>query len=197
MTNYWVALYNALAFQVWMRIIQDQPQQQRQHFSCASKGFTLIEILVVMVVIAILVTLAVPSYKAQRRRAEKVVCISQMRVLHTAFDNYMADQKRWPQMPGGIFESPEETDFWKWWILTMEPYGGGESFWLCPSDKVQKESKDEYNGSYLPTQFDAHHHTPYRWGNQPWLLERGNFHLKGAHVMMPDGSIHNSIDIYR
>lgn len=161
-----------------------------------NEGFTLIEILVVLVVIILLVSIGVPSYQAHRRGAEKAVCMSQMRGLHVAFDNYMTDNNQWPQMPSGIIESDKESDFWKWWILTMTPYGGDEGFWLCPSDKLDRESADEYNGSYLPTQFDAHHHTPYRWANQPWLLERGNLHKKGAHIMFPDGSIHSSMDVF-
>ena len=99
-------------------------------------------------------------------------------------------------MPQSVSESEEESDFWKWWILTLEPYGAVEQIWLCPSDKVRKESKDDYNATYLPSQFDSHHHTPYRWANQPWLMERGNLHKKGAHIMLLDGSIQNSNDVF-
>jgi prepilin-type N-terminal cleavage/methylation domain-containing protein len=161
-----------------------------------SIGFTLIELLVTMGIIAILVSIAIPSYKAFRRKAEKAVCLSQMRTIHVALDNHIQDKNYWPQMPKGVFDSTEETDFWKWWILTLEPYGAGESVWLCPSDKVRREAKEEYNGSYMPAQFDDHHFTPYRWAGQPWLVERGDLHKKGAHIMMPDGSIHSSQDAY-
>lgn len=161
-----------------------------------TKGYTLIELLMTIAMIAILVSIAIPSYKAYRIKAEKAVCLSQMRTIHVALDNHVQDKNHWPQMPAGIFESTDETEFWKWWILTLEPYGAGEWVWLCPSDKARKESKDEYNGSYLPTQFDGHHFTPYRWANQPWLMERGNLHKKGAHIMFPDGSIRDSMDAY-
>jgi len=179
-----------------MKVNQVTVNQKKDISLAYCRAFTLIELLVVIAIIALLVAIGVPSYKAQRRSAEKVVCMSKMRGLHMAFDSYMTDKNHWPQMPAGIFESEDESEFWKWWILTMSPYGGDEPYWLCPSDKVRKESEDEYNGSYLPTQFDDHHHTPYRWANQPWLLERGNLHRKGAHIMMPDGSIHSSKDVF-
>ncbi|MCF6313352.1 MAG: type II secretion system GspH family protein [Verrucomicrobiales bacterium] len=160
------------------------------------KAFTLLELVVTITIIAVLATLSIPGFKSQRNKAETVVCMSHMRGLHVAFDSYMIDKNHWPQMPEAIFLSDNDSDFWRWWILTMTPYGGDETFWLCPSDKVMKESKDEYNGSYLPTRFDAKHHTPYRWANQPWLLERGNLHKKGAHILMLDGSIHSSQDVF-
>lgn len=158
-------------------------------------AFTLIELLLAIVIIAILVSIAIPSYKAYRRKAEKAVCLSQMRVIHTGLDNHIQDKNSWPQIPDDIFYG-DETEFWKWWALTLEPYGVGETVWLCPSDKVRRESEDEYNGSYMPAKFDAHHFTPYRWAGQPWLVERGDLHKKGAHIMMPDGSIHSSRDAY-
>lgn len=160
------------------------------------RAYTLVEILVTMVIIAVLAAIAVPSYRAQRRSAEKAVCISQMRVIHVALDNFMLDKHHWPQIPDKYFYVDDEADFWKWWILTLEPYGAGENVWLCPSDKLQRESADEYNGSYMPAKFDAHNSTPYRWAGQPWLVERGKLHKQGAHIMFPDGSIRNSSEVY-
>ncbi len=179
-----------------MRVIKQRQELEVGPQKLSAKAFTLIELLVVIAIIALLVAVSVPSYEAFRKRGEKAVCISQMRILHSALDSYMLDNKHWPQMPDNVFGAKKETDFWKWWILTLDPYGGGEAFWLCPSDKVRKEAKTEYNGSYMPAQFDSHNFTPYRWAGQPWLIERGNLHRKGAHIMMPDGSIHSSQDVY-
>ena len=161
-----------------------------------TRGFTLLELLVVISIIAILIGIAIPSFAALQRRAYKAVCISHMRIIHIALDAHMLDKNQWPQIPVDIFESDGENEYWKWWILTLEPYGASDTVWLCPADKVQKESMDEYNGSYLPAQFGSHHFTPYRWATQPWLLERGRLHKKGAHIMMSDGSIRNTSDAF-
>ena len=161
-----------------------------------SQGFTLIELLVVIIVIALLAGIAIPSYKYFIRRAEKATCMSQMRVIHTALDSYLLDKQHWPQIPEDIFFSNDENAYWEWWILTLEPYGPNEYTWLCPSDKIHRESKDEYSGSYMPAKFDAHHFTPYKWASQPWLMERGKLHNGGAHIMFPDGSILSSEEVF-
>ena len=179
-----------------MKSIKDHPRQRRAKDLLSSGGFTLLEILIALTVIAILMSVSVPSYEAYRQRANKAVCISHMRNLHSALDSYIMDNNHWPQIPEGIFVASDESVFWEWWIRTLEPYGGIDTFWLCPADKIRKESPDEYNGSYLPTKFDAHQFTPYRWGGQPWLIERGNLHKKGAHIMFPDGSVRNSSEVY-
>ncbi len=161
-----------------------------------SRGFTLLELLMSIVVIAILAGIGIPSYSSYRRRAEKAVCLSQMRVIHVALDTYLADNRQWPQIPGDIFFSDDESLFWEWWIKALAPYGASQQTWLCPSDKLQRESKDKYSGSYMPAKFDSHHFTPYRWAGQPWLMERGKLHPGGAHIMLPDGSIHGSEDVF-
>lgn len=146
-----------------------------------------------LAIVGLLAGIAIPSYGVFKRRAAKVTCISHMRAIHVGFDGYMQDKNMWPQMPARAIEF-DETEFFGWWIGILEPYGAGEAHWLCPLDKVQMDNskkKKEYAGSYIPTMFDSHSFTPLRW-NQPWLLERGDFHGKGAHVMMPDGSVFES-----
>ena len=68
--------------------------------------------------------------------------------------------------------------------------------WICPSDRSQERvltqaENTDRKGSYAISPFDDKPQTPFRW-NQPWALERGNLHGKGAHMLMPDGSVHDS-----
>lgn len=159
-------------------------------------AFTMLELLVTLVVIAILAALAFQAFRAMKQRAEKARCIGNLRTLHTAFDGYILDKNRWPQMPAEAIDY-DESQFFGWWVKELEPYGAGQESWVCPSDKVVKEASSSANpffaGSYIPTMFDAHDFTPFRW-NQPWLMERGAFHAKKGHVLMPDGSVRDSLD---
>lgn len=153
-----------------------------------TKGLTFTEIMVALVIVGILASIIVPAVTSYRKKAEKVVCISNLRALHTAFDSYILDINRWPQMPAEAINF-DESEFFRWWIDELIPYGVGEETWLCPSDKVQAEADpEEFAGSYIPTLFDQHRFSPMRW-NQPWLIERGDFHGKCPHVLMPDGSV--------
>jgi type II secretory pathway pseudopilin PulG len=147
--------------------------------------------MVVLAIVAVLIAIGFPSFHYFKRHAEKAVCISHLKSLHTGFDAYLLDKNRWPQMPAEAIEF-DDSEFFEWWIKELEPYGIGDTLWLCPSDKFAKEDKDHHSGSYIPTLFDTHQFSPHRW-NQPWLMERGDFHRKGAHVLMPDGSITTSL----
>ena len=159
-----------------------------------ARGATLVELLLVVVVLSIMALLFVSVSGTFKKRAEKAKCLSHMRTLHTAFVGHLTDKGHWPQMDENE-KNWGESEFFEFWITSLEPYGVGADTWLCPSDKVYLEfrenKKDVFLGSYVPTPFDKSPGTPFRWG-QPWLVERGDFHGKGSHMLMPDGSVQDS-----
>lgn len=61
--------------------------------SFPSAGFTLIELLVVISIIALLVALLLPALGAARVAARRAQCGTQMRSLHQALSNYLADNR--------------------------------------------------------------------------------------------------------
>ena len=62
----------------------------------SKKGFTLIELIVVMAVIAILVTLAVHSFSGYTKRAKMIKLKNDARVISDASDRYYIDHGDWP-----------------------------------------------------------------------------------------------------
>lgn len=160
------------------------------------RAFSLVELLVIIGVAALLVGAAIPISDLFVKRAKKVRCISNMRTLHAALAGHITDKGQWPQMEEGRFDFTEE-DFFQFWVEATEPYGMSQEAWRCPSDRALEERmgllKDRTFGSYVVTRFDKQAATPYRW-NQPWAMERGNLHGKGAHILLPDGSIHESMN---
>lgn len=158
------------------------------------------ELLVVIGIGLLLFSLTFPISDTFKKRAEKAACISHMRALHSSFSAHLTDKGHWPQLPDDGEKEWTESLFFKFWITTLEPYGASPETWLCPSDKVLLQTKksnagkkDQYFGTYVPTPFDKSPSSPIRW-NQPWLLERGNFHGKGGHMLMPDGTVHDSMN---
>jgi prepilin-type N-terminal cleavage/methylation domain-containing protein len=59
-------------------------------------GFTLVEIMIVVSVIALLATLAVPAFLRARQRAQNTRFINSLRVLRDAFDTYAAEHQGYP-----------------------------------------------------------------------------------------------------
>lgn len=157
-------------------------------------GFTLLELLVSVGLIIVLLALAAPIADSFLRQAKKAKCLSHMRTIHAGFAAHVEDKGRWPQMDPDKFDFTDD-EFFRFWIQAVEPYGVAPEAWICPSDRnpalLDKKEAAEFYGSYVPTRFDDSPATPFRW-NQPWLMERGDLHGKGAHIIMPDGSITES-----
>lgn len=160
------------------------------------RGFTVTELLVTIGVIALLASLTVPLYESFRERARKAKCISNLRNIHTGLLGYVTDKGRWPQMEEDKYKFTEE-EFFQFWVDATEPYGCGEDSWVCPSDRalerLSPQKRKTYFGSYVTTRFDDKPQTPFRW-NQPWTMERGNFHGQGQHILLPDGSVHSALN---
>lgn len=53
-----------------------------------ARGFTLVEIMVVVFIIALLVTLALPSWMNARSRAQTRTCVANLRQIHQAKEMY-------------------------------------------------------------------------------------------------------------
>ncbi len=60
-------------------------------------GFTLIELMIVMAIIAILATLAIPSYVIAIRHAREAVLKEDLMVMREAIDSYTMDKQKAPQ----------------------------------------------------------------------------------------------------
>lgn len=56
-----------------------------------SKGFTLVEIMIVVAIIGLLAAIAIPNFIKARNQARKNICISNMRTLYHALEEYMID----------------------------------------------------------------------------------------------------------
>jgi general secretion pathway protein G len=82
----------------------------RQHES----GFTLIELIIVMAIIGILASLAIPAFKGALRHAREAVLKTDLQTMRAAIDSYTMDKQKAPQslddlvQDGYLREIPED-----------------------------------------------------------------------------------------
>ena len=60
------------------------------------RGFTLIELMVVMTIIALLISVVVPDYIGKMRRAEEAVLQENLMLMRDSLDKHYADTGRYP-----------------------------------------------------------------------------------------------------
>ena len=67
-----------------------------QRRACAAAGFTLIEVLVVMLIITILAGISLGIYNNSITNAREAVLRQNLHVMREAMDRYYADKNKWP-----------------------------------------------------------------------------------------------------
>lgn len=65
--------------------------RQKMRRAQDQKGFTLVELMVVVVILGILVAIAVPLYNAQTEKAKKATCFANQRMIESAAVQYTLD----------------------------------------------------------------------------------------------------------
>src|SRR5437773_9510214 len=81
----------------------------------ARAGFTLVEVLVVMIILAILAAVVVPRVVGRTEDARRSRAVSDVEALGTALDLYKADSGRYPATEQGLqalSESPGDVKKW-------------------------------------------------------------------------------------
>ena len=161
-------------------------------------GFTLIELVIVIAMLGMLTALVFPALTPMRDRAERVVCIGNLRSLYVSLNTYLIDNKHWPQVPDDI----DQTQLPKFWVQALSNYGATEKVWTCPSLKRRYTEKPENfleypEIHYMPGEFDANPLTPHKWPAMPWAMEIGSMHGDGNMIIRADGGLRNLNDLLK
>jgi type II secretion system protein G len=76
-----------------------------QHRPPPRTGFTLIELIVVMAIVALLVSIAAPRYVASVERARETSLLASLSTMRQAIDQYAADRGHYPRSLDDLVQS--------------------------------------------------------------------------------------------
>ncbi|MCS7181316.1 MAG: DUF1559 domain-containing protein, partial [bacterium] len=116
-------------------------------------GFTLVEMLVVIAIIAILAAFLLPALSGARERARRTTCINNLRQFGIAYEMYAEDHyERFPDQPAALYAGSSNSS-----LKTIYPYyiKSTKIFW-CPSSmnrRLSPPTKDigQYNQTLPPS----------------------------------------------
>ncbi len=129
------------------------------------RGFTLVELLIVIGIIALLISILLPSLQRARQSANKIKCLSNLKMIGVAMYMYANDNKGYyPATASFLQQNPDDYIFWQQPASAWDPsqysyparprtldngalvkYMGNHfnaSNWICPSDDLSIHPKN-------------------------------------------------------
>ena len=111
-------------------------------------GFTLVELMIVMAIIGILATLAIPSYVTAIRHAREAVLKEDLHLMRAAIDSYTMDKQKAPQSLDDLVQE----GYLK--VIPDDPFTHSKDTWVAETsdamyslDQTEPGVNDVHSGS--------------------------------------------------
>jgi len=128
-------------------------QRKREKKVLCQQGFTLVEIMIVVVILGLLVGLVGPKIFKQFEKAEKGTAKAQIEMLGTAVDTFRLDMRRYPKDLEELIKKPSDDKNWDGPYLKKEmPIDPWEHPYIykCPGDEGRDYDIMSYGADGLP-----------------------------------------------
>jgi general secretion pathway protein G len=104
------------------------------------RGFTLVELMIVMAVIGILLTIAIPAYLQAIKKAKEAVLKEDLHTMRTAIDQYTVDKEKAPQ---GL-EDLVQAGYLK--IIPIDPMTSRNDTWMTSESDTLTDINETQGG---------------------------------------------------
>jgi general secretion pathway protein G len=128
--------------------LRDSIRRMKLRIRSGEGGFTLMELIIVMAIIAILVSISVPIYANMIRRAKEAVLREDLHTLRTAIDSYTVDKEKAPES----LEDLVQAGYLK--AVPVDPMTQSSETWITSEtdtmtdiDETQAGMNDVHSGS--------------------------------------------------
>jgi general secretion pathway protein G len=108
-----------------------------------TQGFTLLELMIVVSIVGILSTLAVPSYQSSVVKAKEAALRQDLSTLRDVLDQHKADQGKYPLSLSSLVASGYLRG------IPKDPFTGATTTWQEISDPVEGGVVDVFSGAEL------------------------------------------------
>ncbi len=178
--------------------------------SIKSRGFTLLELLASLAIIATLVSLVVVYLGDVKKKAGIAGCMANLRTIHVGLTAQHQDTHRWPEVPDSV--RGNDDSYSNFWRVTLKPYGVAEKSWRCPTSAQtvkRTPEQDKIDIDYSPAEFGdviqgqgqsglvQTEFGPFEFPKQPWVVESGDFHGDGNLLITTSGETISLNEFYR
>jgi general secretion pathway protein G len=120
------------------KVDADQSARRSSAGACRLRGFTFIELMVVLTIIVVLVTMAIPIYQKSILRAKESVLKNNLFTIRTVVDNYTYDKQKAPQTLRDLVTEGYLRD------VPMDPMTGSNQSWkTIMEDATQSVNQSE------------------------------------------------------
>jgi general secretion pathway protein G len=107
------------------------------------KGFTLVELMIVVAIVGILATISVPSYQASLMKARETVLRQDLFTIRELLDQHRADKGKYPTSLGALVANGYLR------VVPKDPFTNSTDTWQEISEPTEGGVFDVYSGSDL------------------------------------------------
>lgn len=120
------------------------PRTRRQAADGTERGFTLVEMLIVVALVGILASMALPSYRTATIKAKEAVLRHDLWVMRDVIDQFFTDKTRYPQSLDELVSSGYLR------VVPVDPFTKSNSTWQTKTEPLNQDDQQQDEDTQQP-----------------------------------------------